>query len=139
VDCRPEYLAGRSEACLAAGPDYVTLPGLSGLDEAVVVVATHGHTCDQRVLAQVLGGGARPPYVGVVASTRKWRRMARDLRAELGENADLRQVRAPAGLRLGGRTPAAIALAIAAEIQVALTGAGNHDHLGIDPFDGAEP
>ena len=139
VDCRPEYLAGRSEACLAAGPDYTSLPDLPGLDEAVVVVATHGHACDQRVLAQVLGGGARPPYVGVVASSRKWRRMARDLRDELGEDVDLGRVRAPAGLRLGGRTPAAIALAIAAEIQATLTRAGSHDHLGIDPFGGAEP
>ena len=137
VDCRPEYLAGRPEVCLVAGADYATLPDLPGLEEAVVVVATHSHACDQRVLAQVLGTGARPPYVGLVASTRKWRVMAEELRREMGDAADLGHVRAPAGLRLGGRSPAAIALAIAAELQAALHGVGDHDHLGIDPFAGA--
>jgi len=134
VDCRPQYLVGRGAACLPAGPDYVSLPELPGLDEAAVVVATHGHAGDQRVLAEVLRRGARPWYIGLVASTRKWRRMAAELRDELGADAPLDLVRAPAGLRLGGRSAAAIALAIAAEMQAALTGEGEHDHLGIDPF-----
>ncbi len=136
VDCRPEYLSGRPELCLQAGPDYATLPELPGLDQAAVVIATHGHAGDQRVLAHVLASGARPPYIGLIASTRKWRVMARELRAELGEAAPLDTVRAPAGLRLGGRSPAAIALSVAAEMQAALTGEGEHDHLGIDPFAG---
>ena len=84
----------------------------------------------------MLGSGARPWYVGLIASTRKWRQLARELRDELGDDAPLACVRAPAGLRLGGRSPAAIALAIAAEMQAALTGEGEHDHLGIDPFGG---
>ncbi|MFN2371511.1 MAG: XdhC family protein [Candidatus Krumholzibacteriia bacterium] len=134
VDCRPEYLAGRSEPCLQAGPDYTTLPDLPALNESAVVIATHGHVGDQRVLAAVLGSGARPWYLGLIASTRKWRVMARALRDELGDAALLQGVRAPAGLRLGGRSPAAIALAVAAEMQAALTGEGEHDHLGIDPF-----
>lgn len=136
VDCRPEFLSGRSELCLQAGPDYATLPDLPDLDGSAVVVATHGHAGDQRVLAAVLGSGARPWYVGLIASTRKWRQLARELRDELGDDAPLACVRAPAGLRLGGRSPAAIALAIAAEMQAALTGEGEHDHLGIDPFGG---
>ena len=136
VDCRPEYLAGRQGLCLAAGPEYTTLPELPGLDEAAVVVATHGHASDKRVIAQLLGGGARPPYIGLIASTRKWRLLARELRDELGTAEPLALVSAPAGLRLGGRSPAAIALAVAAELQAALSGEGRHDHLGIDPFAG---
>lgn len=138
VDCRPEYLAGRRESCLPAGPDYTTLPDLPDLDTAAVVVATHGHLGDGRVLAAVLGSGARPPYVGLIASARKWRRLAADLREELGPDAPLDLVRAPAGLRLGGRSAAAIALAVAAELQAALHGEGEAavDHLGIDPFTG---
>ena len=134
VDCRPEYLAGRPEAALAAGPGYDQLPALPDLDRAAVVIATHGHVGDHKVLRHVLESGARPWYLGLIASRRKWRVMARELRDELGAAVTLDRVRAPAGLRLGGRSPAAIALAIAAEMQAALTGEGEHDHLGIDPF-----
>ncbi len=138
IDCRPEYLGGRPEPTLTAGPDYTTLPELPDLDGSAVVIATHGHVGDQRVLAAVLRSGARPWYLGLIASVRKWRVMARELRDELGDAAPLDLVRAPAGLRLGGRSPAAIALAVAAEMQAALTGEGEHDHLGIDPFAGRD-
>lgn len=124
VDCRPEVLAGAPAGALSAGPDYADLPELPGLADAAVVIATHGHACDRNVLAALLARGARPAYLGLVASTRKWRAIA----AELGRD-DLDWVHAPAGLRLGGGSPAEIALSIAAEIQAVTTGSGRHDHL----------
>lgn len=131
VDSRPEF-----EPQIQAGPDYETLPELPDLAEASAVVATHGHACDQRVLEHILASGRRPRYIGVIASTRKWRTMSEDLRTKLGDDLDLSWVHAPAGLRLGGRTPAEIALSIVAELHAVCTGAGRHDHMS-KPDEGA--
>lgn len=124
VDSRPDFAPD-----LAAGPDYATLPELPGLAESCVVVATHSHESDQRVVEHVLAAGEQPRYLGLVASTRKWATMSAELRTKLGDDVDLDLVRAPAGLRLGGRTPADIALSIVAELHAARTGSGHHDHL----------
>lgn len=75
-----------------------------------VVVATHGRA-EEEVLARALREGA--PYVGLVAS----RRRGDAVRAELDVPDELRaQLHSPAGLDIGGRTPAEIALSILAEI-----------------------
>lgn len=129
VDCRPDALRDAPLPCLAAGPDYRELPELPELARAAVVIATHGHACDRNVLAELLRRGERPAYTGLVASARKWRTIGEELRAELGPDLDLSAVYAPAGLRLGGGSPAEIALSIAAEIQAVTTGAGRHDHM----------
>ncbi|MCP4573610.1 MAG: hypothetical protein GY838_14725 [bacterium] len=128
VDCRTEFAPD-----LEAGADYAPLPELPVLAGSGVIVATHSGDCDRRVLEQILSGDDRPGYVGLVASTRKWSRMADELRDKLGDSADLGQVYAPAGLRLGGRTPAEIALSIVAELQAVRTGSGDHDHLKRGP------
>jgi len=134
VDSRPEF-----EPQLAAGPDYATLPPLPGLDESCVVIATHSHASDQRVLEHILAADERPRYLGLIASTRKWRTISADLRAKLGEDIDLDRVHAPAGLRLGGRTPADIALSIVAELHAVRTGTGRHDHMRRPAGEGEPP
>lgn len=129
VDCRPEARDAAPGTVLAAGADYRELPDLPGLADAFVVIATHGHACDQRVLAALLDLDVRPAYCGLVASTRKWRSISEQLRADRGDDLDLAWIHSPAGLRLGGGTPAEIALSIAAEIQAVRTGKGRHDHM----------
>ena len=55
VDFRPEQLADLAAPHLVAGTDYDQLPDLPGLAESWVVVATHGHACDENrsdILAQ---------------------------------------------------------------------------------------
>jgi xanthine dehydrogenase accessory factor len=128
VDYRPEQLVDLPAAHLTAGDDYASLPELAGLAEAYVVIATHSHTCDERVLEQILVGGVRPRYLGVVASRRKRTQMLAGLRERLGD-VDLEGLFMPVGLHLGGNSPAAVALSIAAEIQAFHHDIGGHAHM----------
>ncbi|MGY1603894.1 XdhC family protein [Geodermatophilus sp. SYSU D00815] len=79
-------------------------------DAEAVVVASHG-TGEEPALAAALRAGV--PYVGLVAS----RRRGAAVLASLDVPDELRQrVRTPAGLDIGARTAAEIALSVLAEI-----------------------
>jgi xanthine dehydrogenase accessory factor len=86
---------------------------LASRTQIAIVVASQGHY-DGEALAAVLAAGA--PYVGLVAS----RRRAAEVRAELvargHDGAAIDALRVPAGLDLGARHPAEVALSILAEI-----------------------
>lgn len=142
IDSRPEQLADLAWPNLAAAPDYAELPDLAELADAYVVIATHSHACDEEILAQLLSSGARPAYLGVVASRRKRDQMLEAVRSRLrarttaggpepgGEDADdLAWIHIPVGLHLGGNTPAAVALSIAAEMQAHRHGIAGHRHM----------
>jgi xanthine dehydrogenase accessory factor len=79
-------------------------------DTAAVVVVSHGRH-EEPVLAAALRAGV--PYVGLVASRR---RGAAVLAALDVDDALRAQVRTPAGLDIGARTPPEIALSVLAEI-----------------------
>jgi xanthine dehydrogenase accessory factor len=89
----------------------------SDADEAAVaagavalVVASHGEA-EERVLSEALATGT--PYVALVAS----RRRGEAVRAALAIPDELRaQLHTPAGLEIGARTPAEIAIAILAQV-----------------------
>jgi xanthine dehydrogenase accessory factor len=102
-----ERLAG------AAGYDCIrTAPGeLETLDRAAaVVVSSHGNG-EEAVLAQALRAGV--PYVALVASPRRGAAVI----AELDVAEELRaRLHTPAGLNIGARTPAEIAISILAEL-----------------------
>jgi xanthine dehydrogenase accessory factor len=102
-----ERLAG------AAGYDCIrTAPGeLKTLDQAAaVVVSSHGNG-EEVVLAQALRAGV--PYVALVASPRRGAAVI----AELDIAEELRaRLHTPAGLNIGARTPAEIAISILAEL-----------------------
>ena len=78
--------------------------------DAAVVVATHG-TDEEIALARALDAGVG--YVGLVASPRRGRAVLEslDVPDALGE-----QVHTPAGLDIGARTPAEVAVSILAQI-----------------------
>jgi xanthine dehydrogenase accessory factor len=79
-------------------------------DTAAVVVASHGRD-EEPVLAAALLAGVR--YVGLVAS----RHRGDAVLADLGVPAGLAErVRTPAGLDIGARAPAEVALSVYAEI-----------------------
>ena len=89
----------------AAAPDTELLTGA-----AAVVVASHGHG-EEAALATALTEGV--PYVALVASPRR----GAAVREELDVPEQLRaQLHTPAGLDIGARTPAEIAVAILAEL-----------------------
>jgi xanthine dehydrogenase accessory factor len=92
----------------AVGANGSAVP-VSGEDLALVV-ASHGRD-EEPALAAALTEGV--PYVGLVASERR----GEAVRASLEVPAALKErLRTPAGVDIGARTPAEIALAILAEI-----------------------
>ncbi|MCW1884993.1 XdhC family protein [Luteolibacter flavescens] len=114
-------VAGESVRVLAAeemtahfAPDAAT----------AVLVMTHHLATDLSFLREILPAGYG--YVGLLGSKRR----RETLLAELGELGLLEdpevteRLHAPVGLDLGGHHPATISLAIAAEIQAVLAGAG---------------
>jgi xanthine dehydrogenase accessory factor len=88
---------------------HVTSPELAP-DAAAVVVAAHGRD-EEELLAEALREGV--PYVALVASPKR----GNAVRASLELPEELRrQLHSPAGLDIGARTPAEIAVSIVAEI-----------------------
>lgn len=80
-----------------------------------IIVATRGHKLDSHALRAAVKTQAR--YVGLLGSKRKTILIERMLRDEGIPAERLREVHAPIGLDLGGRTPAEIALSVLAEIS----------------------
>ena len=118
----------RALAQLAAAAGY-DVGGES--DAAAVVVASHGEG-EEEVLARALLDGV--PYVGLVASPRRGRaaRDALDVPEALRE-----RIHTPAGLDIGARTPAEIAVSILAQIIGERT-ANPHAATAVDPVCGME-
>jgi xanthine dehydrogenase accessory factor len=103
----------------------------SGDEDLALVVASHGRD-EEPALAAALTAGV--PYVGLVASEKR----GAMVRAALDVPDELRdRLHTPAGLAIGARTPAEIALSILAEIveerradvpEVAPVSGGHHCH-----------
>ena len=125
VDARPELLTlerfPAADELRLGVPDEVFDFAACGADTAVVVTA-HNYAYEVPVLRAALRGGAG--YLGMVAGRRRGGAVLAFL-AELGaEPESLRRVHARAGLDLGGRSPAEIALSIFAEIVAQREGKG---------------
>jgi xanthine dehydrogenase accessory factor len=97
----------------AAGYDVVRAAAGSDVDvagAAAVVVASHGNG-EENVIAEALRAGVG--YVALVASPKR----GAAVRAELGMPGELAaQLHTPAGLDVGARTPAEIAISILAQM-----------------------
>jgi xanthine dehydrogenase accessory factor len=90
------------------------LEKVSVTPQSYVVIVTRGHEHDELVLRQILSTPA--VYVGMIGSRVKVRTVFERLLAGGVPTEELLQVHAPVGLRIGGQTPAEIALSILAEI-----------------------
>jgi len=103
---------------------------VSVLPTDAVVVMTHSFEQDSHFLASVLALKTPPAYTGVLGPQRRTRELLIEAARLLGVPANssridrwLAGLHAPTGLDLGADTPAAIALAILAEIQKVTAGA----------------
>ncbi|HXY76364.1 MAG TPA: XdhC family protein [Steroidobacteraceae bacterium] len=122
VDHRPAYAVAShfpaaASVILARAPELDRALALD--DFAAAVVMSHHLPSDLAYLRALAASAI--PYVGLLGPA-----VRRDrLLGELGADAQRlrRRLHAPVGLPLGGRTPEAIALAIAAEIHAFLHGA----------------
>jgi len=90
--------------------DYCTVG-----EQDYVCVMTRGHACDTVVQAQVLK--CRPYYCGVIGSAAKAAGVRKALREEYGlSEEELSRITTPIGLPIKGKTPAEIAVSIAAQM-----------------------
>lgn len=85
-------------------------------ENTYVVIMTEDAISDESVLRQTLGTPAC--YIGMIGSPRKYSFVQERLRAEGVTKEQLMRLHAPIGLKLGGRQPAEVALAILAEIEM---------------------
>lgn len=97
--------------CVAGDYDDV---GRDFPKSAAVLVMTHDHALDQRVIEWALKRGFA--YVGGVGSRAKAKRTEARLEAKGFSREDRDRVRMPIGLHVGARLPEEIAVAIAAEM-----------------------
>ena len=107
----------RALAQIGAAAGYATLVAAQGAaippDAVAVVVASHGHGEPEALRAAVAAG---VDYIGLVASRRRGAAVLAELDLAAG---DRDRIHTPAGLDLGARTPAEIAVTILAEIIAA--------------------
>jgi xanthine dehydrogenase accessory factor len=110
---RPDRFPGAERVVILNGGD--PMRDLAIDEETAVVMMTHNYPLDQRLLPRILK--ARPRYLGMLGPASRAERLFAELQLERPEF-----VHAPVGLDLGSDNPAAIAVAIAAEIQACASG-----------------
>ena len=87
-----------------------------------VVLVTRGHRFDYECLVRLLRMVRPPAYVGMIGSRRRVRATHEQLAREGFTTEEMKRVRAPVGLDLGGQSPAEIAVSVAAEIVLHRSG-----------------
>lgn len=102
---------GAAVQVVAPGDLAARLPLEAG---CAVLVMSHHLLYDARVLEVVLASPL-PKYVGALGPTKR----TQDLFATLPKDLPRERLRAPVGLKLGGEGPAAVALAVLAEVHAA--------------------
>ena len=122
IDARPALATPErvpsADEIIKAWPDQV----LDRIDERTVVVTlSHEERLDIPAIAAALERKAR--YIGAIGAKRTQERRRNALIEQGFSESDIDRIHGPAGLDLGGRSPAQVALAIAAEI-VSVTSGG---------------
>jgi len=90
--------------------------------ETAAVIMTHSYEQDRRVLGVLLGREMK--YLGILGPRRRTERLVSEVAQDLGLTPGecMARLHTPVGLDLGGHSPAAIALSIAAELQAVFAG-----------------
>lgn len=104
----------REEARLRRVAGDFALVGKPIARRGAVLVMTHDHQLDQRVIEWALGAGFS--FVGGVGSRAKLARTKARLEAKSFPEADLGRIRMPLGIDIGARSPEEIAVSIVGEM-----------------------
>ena len=97
---------------VVAGTDFSSVKDQIN-ESSYVVVATMGNRDEEGLLAVI---GARPKYLGLVASRKKSEALFEYVRTTGTTDEDIAVITCPAGLEIGSETLPEIALSVAAEI-----------------------
>jgi xanthine dehydrogenase accessory factor len=115
-----------ADEIVKAWPDQV----LDRIDERTAVVTlSHEERLDIPAVAAALEKGAR--YIGAVGAKRTAERRRARLAEQGFSEEQIARIHGPAGLDLGGRAPAQVALAIAAEIVAETSGGVKKDKAAV--------
>jgi len=82
-----------------------------------IVIVTHGHNFDFKILKILYERKLDLKYIGVIASQSKAREMITGIKKVFGKKTNTDNIYSPIGLKIGGDIAEEIALSIAAEIQ----------------------
>ncbi|HUP49223.1 MAG TPA: xanthine dehydrogenase accessory protein XdhC [Thermoanaerobaculia bacterium] len=117
IDHRPEWLEKIAESSKLTKIQSSDMPAeVARIAEgSFVVLMTMGHTTDKPILIEILRT-RRFPYVGVIGSNAKARRLRQDI-AEAGLPEEMqRAFHCPIGLSIGSDAPQEIAVSVAAQL-----------------------
>ena len=95
-------------------------------DDTFVVIASHGHLCDQDAVESMLL--KKTKYIGVIGSKAKVEKMLEKLSKKGFSKEDMDRIYAPIGIALGGQRPSEIAMSIMGEILLIKNG-GKLEHM----------
>ena len=117
IDPREEWLSRRTDSPKLTKIQAANMPGeVKNIPEnSFVVLMTMGHTSDAPILVEILRT-RRFPYLGVIGSHSKAKRLRQDVAAAgLPEEAQ-RAFYCPIGLEIGSDAPQEIAVSVAAQL-----------------------
>lgn len=116
VDARPEWAQSERfpTATLRCQDPEEHARTLASTENDFVVVTTHDHALDQRLVQWLLPKPFR--FVGMVGSLAKQRKFALRLRARGFTDEQIARLRTPLGLAIGAQTPEEIAVSVLAEL-----------------------
>ncbi len=118
IDTREEILdtVDFCQKCQILNYNEIPYDKLS-LENSYIVITTHSHEFDYKVLKSIYESGIKPKYIGMIASKKKSEKMIQNLVSDLNKKPNFDYLYTPIGLKIGGSSPQEIALSIASELQ----------------------
>ncbi len=105
-------------ACIHEDPEWF-IKQAPNLSQSFVLIATHSHDIDQKLVELLLSREDLPVYLGLIGSQGKWLRFQKRLEQKGIESQRLQRVFCPSGLDINAQTPSEIAVSVLAQmIQV---------------------
>lgn len=125
IDDRAEFASAERfpmASRVLAMPFVEALEALGSREDDYYVIVTRGHAFDRDCLAKILEGNYA--YVGMIGSKTKIAAVMDSLRQSGFAQETLSGVHTPIGLKIGGQTPAEVAVSISAELVQIRSGFG---------------
>ncbi len=87
-------------------------------ENSIVLIATHTHDLDYKILKKLYEKKLKLKYIGALASKTKALSFKENLKKDLGYEPDYSNLYMPVGIKTGGTKPYDIAISIVAQIQL---------------------